>query len=77
MTVREDELLADALMLDRVNLVKYIGQTVTMEEQLLNSAKALATAGRKLITLNNTVQQLQHRIDGMQDYIDGEVEDLV
>ena len=71
MTVRENELLADALMLDRENLVKYIGQTVKVDTQLLLSSKALAKAQGELTSNRNTIQQLQIRIDGMQDSIDG------
>ena len=74
MTVRENEMLADALILDRDNLVKYISQTAKVDQQLLTATKALKSAQGELITNRNTIQQLQTRLDGMQDYIDGEIE---
>jgi ABC-type transporter Mla subunit MlaD len=56
MTVKLTEALADALMTDRDSLIKYIRQSEQLEAQITQSNDDLVRA-------NNTIQNLQHRID--------------
>jgi hypothetical protein len=59
MTVRENEMLADALMTDRDSLIKYISQGSALDAALHQANTDVIRLSNEIVTLNNRIDDLE------------------